>query len=82
MRSAVHRLRPPRTPPPSRVRRRRRRRQTWCRGKKHWESEAVCLDCMQYSFRGYRDPDFQTPEEFEKARWTALVAEQAARGDA
>ncbi|KAI8464763.1 MAG: hypothetical protein J3K34DRAFT_380210 [Monoraphidium minutum] len=53
--------------------------QTWCRGKRVWECESVCLDCLQYSFRAYRDPDFQTPEEFEKARWTALVAEQAQR---
>jgi hypothetical protein len=57
-------------------------RQTWCRGKRVWEAESVCLDCLQFSHRAYRDPDFQTPEEFEKERWQRLVAEQAQLAEA
>lgn len=53
------------------------RLQTWCRGKKWWESEALCLDCHQFSWRDYRDPDFMTPEDFEKQRWEALIKQQA-----
>lgn len=34
--------------------------QTWCRGKKKWESETLCLDCHCFSFRSYCDPDFKT----------------------
>lgn len=56
--------------------------QTWYRGKRFWESEAYCLDCAFFSYRGYRDPDFETPEQFEKRRWTELVAEHAAAGQA
>lgn len=48
--------------------------QTWCRGKKKWESECLCLDCHSFSFRSYRDPDFKTPEEYEKDRWQARPA--------
>lgn len=48
--------------------------QTWCRGKRVWESESLCLDCHKFSWRGYRDPDFKTPEQYEKERWGALVA--------
>ncbi|WIA11099.1 hypothetical protein OEZ85_011244 [Tetradesmus obliquus] len=48
--------------------------QTWCRGKRVWESESLCLDCHRFSWRGYRDPDFKTPEQYEKERWGALVA--------
>ena len=44
--------------------------QTWCRGKKRWESESLCLDCHTFSRRAYVDPDFRTPEEYEKDRWT------------
>jgi hypothetical protein len=43
--------------------------QTWCRGKKKWESECLCLDCHSFSFRSYCDPDFKTPEDVEKERW-------------
>jgi hypothetical protein len=43
--------------------------QTWCRGKKKWESECLCLDCHSFSFRSYCDPDFKTPEDAEKERW-------------
>lgn len=50
--------------------------QTWCRGKKKWESEALCLDCHHFSWRAYCDPDFLTPEEYEKKRWQNLVASQ------
>ena len=53
--------------------------QTWCRGKKLWESEALCLDCHKFSFRGYKDPDFKTPEQYEKERWETLVAEHQAQ---
>jgi hypothetical protein len=48
--------------------------QTWCRAKKKWESETLCLDCHGYSWREYCDPDFKTPEDYEKERWTALVS--------
>lgn len=51
--------------------------QTWCRGKKWWESETLCLDCHKFSWRDYRDPDFMTPEDFEKQRWEALVKQAA-----
>jgi hypothetical protein len=44
--------------------------QTWCRGKKKWESECLCLDCHMFSWRDYSDPDYKTPEEYEKDRWT------------
>eukprot|EP00210_Caulerpa_lentillifera_P005308 g5071.t1 len=47
--------------------------QTWCRGKKQWESEILCLDCHHFSWRSYKDPDFKTPEEYEKEKWTDLV---------
>ncbi len=50
--------------------------QTWCRGKKMWESESQCLDCLHFSWRAYRDPDYLTPEEHEKAHWTTLVQQQ------
>ena len=42
--------------------------QTWCRGKKKWDSECLCLDCHMFSRRQYTDPDFKTPEEYEKER--------------
>ncbi|KAK2079746.1 hypothetical protein QBZ16_002141 [Prototheca wickerhamii] len=51
--------------------------QTWCRGKKKWESETVCLDCHSFSKRSYSDPDFKTPEEYDKDRWQELVASNA-----
>lgn len=51
--------------------------QTWCRGKKKWESELLCLDCHSYSWRSYSDPDFMTPEDYEKQRWESLMAEAA-----
>ena len=54
--------------------------QTWCRGKKKWESETVCLDCHSFSKRSYSDPDFKTPEEYDKDRWQ--VRERAIRGAA
>lgn len=28
--------------------------QTWCRGKRMWESECICLDCQNWSFRAYK----------------------------
>lgn len=52
--------------------------QTWCRGKKHWESETLCLDCHSFSWRAYRDPDFMTPEDYEKEYWNTLVESQKA----
>lgn len=47
--------------------------QTWCRGKKHWESELLCLDCHKFTWRAYRDPDFKTPEEYDREKWEALI---------
>ena len=47
--------------------------QTWCRGKKKWDSECLCLDCHMFSRRQYCDPDFKTPEEYEKERWEGLA---------
>ena len=32
--------------------------QTWCRGKKQFESEILCTDCHMFSWRSYSDPDF------------------------
>eukprot|EP01024_Parvocaulis_polyphysoides_P016280 TRINITY_DN17226_c0_g1_i1.p1 TRINITY_DN17226_c0_g1~~TRINITY_DN17226_c0_g1_i1.p1 ORF type:complete len:147 (-),score=20.80 TRINITY_DN17226_c0_g1_i1:113-520(-) len=48
--------------------------QSWCRGKKLWESELLCLDCHKFSYRSYKDPDFETPEEYEKRRWEESLA--------
>lgn len=53
-------------------------RQTWCRGKKKWESECLCLECHSFSFRSYCDPDFKTPEDYEKERWQVSVEKQEA----
>lgn len=47
--------------------------QTWCRGRKKWESECLCLDCLSFSWRSYCDPDFLTPEEYEKKHWQSLA---------
>jgi hypothetical protein len=47
--------------------------QTWCRGKKKFESEGICMDCHMWSWRSYCDPDFLTPEEFDKIRWEKMV---------
>merc|ERR1712144_184546 len=30
--------------------------QTWCRGQRKWESETLCLDCHNFSWRSYCDP--------------------------
>ena len=46
--------------------------QTWCRGKKLWESEALCMDCHSFSWRSYKDPDFLFPHEMEKLRFPIL----------
>jgi hypothetical protein len=48
--------------------------QTWCRGKKKWDSECLCLDCHMFTRRQYCDPDFKTPEDYEKERWETLAA--------
>ena len=56
--------------------------QTWCRGKKTWDAEALCLDCHMFSRRTYRDPDFKTPEDYEKERWEALVRGEGGAGGA
>ena len=53
--------------------------QTWCRGKKKFESESICVDCHMWSWRSYADPDFLTPEEYDKLRWEKMVAEHAAQ---
>lgn len=47
--------------------------QTWCRGKKQWESETLCMDCHSFSWRSYADPDFLMPEDYEKMRFQKLV---------
>ena len=52
--------------------------QTWCRGKKQFESELLCLDCHMYSWRSYSDPDFMLPEEYDKVRWEKMVQDKAA----
>merc|ERR1711879_404631 len=49
--------------------------QTWCRGKKKWESEILCLDCHCFSWRSYCDPDFLLPEDYEKLKWEQLCEE-------
>jgi len=49
--------------------------QSWCRGKKQFESELLCLDCHMFSWRSYSDPDFMTPEEHEKFKWEKMVKE-------
>ena len=49
--------------------------QTWCRGKKKWESELLCMDCHSFTWRDYADPDFKTPEEYERERWEQLMKE-------
>lgn len=48
--------------------------QTWCRGKKTWEAESLCVACGACTRREYRDPDFQTPEQVDAAAWAALRA--------
>lgn len=53
--------------------------QTWCRGKKIWESELLCLDCNMWSWRSYSDPDFMMPEDYEKQKWNEMVADQKAK---
>lgn len=25
--------------------------QSWCHGRKRWDSESLCLDCLQFSYR-------------------------------
>ena len=52
--------------------------QTWCRGKKKWQSEIMCLGCHMFTWRSYKDPDFLTPEEYEKQRWEKMVDEHKA----
>jgi hypothetical protein len=52
------------------------RPQTWCRGRKRWQAESLCLDCQSFSFREYSDPDFMTPEEHQKAYWAQMTAQQ------
>lgn len=52
--------------------------QTWCRGKKQFESETLCMDCHMFSWRSYSDPDFMLPEEYDKVRWEKMVRDKAA----
>lgn len=56
--------------------------QTWCRGKKMWEAESLCVACGAFTRREYSDPDFQTPEQVEAAAWAALRAGRAVEGAA
>ncbi|PNW81318.1 hypothetical protein CHLRE_07g350926v5 [Chlamydomonas reinhardtii] len=48
--------------------------QTWCRGKRLWASESLCMACHAFSFRSYADPDFKTPEQYEKELWEEMAA--------
>lgn len=48
-----------------------------CRGCKLWESETLCLDCLTFSYRSYKDPDFLTPEQREKIHWEQLAGQMA-----
>ncbi|KAF8068161.1 EP0 [Scenedesmus sp. PABB004] len=52
--------------------------QTWCRGKCAWEAESLCLDCLAFSHRAARDPEWKAPEQHEKERWTTLAADTRA----
>ena len=49
--------------------------QSWCRGKRQWSAESLCMDCHAFSWRSYSDPDFLSPEEYEKHRWAVLTAD-------
>ena len=51
--------------------------QTWCRGKRQFESELLCSDCHMFSWRSYSDPDFMLPEEYDKIRWEKMVEAKA-----
>ena len=53
--------------------------QSWCRGKKKFESELLCMDCYMFSWRSYSDPDFKTPEDFQKQLWEEMVIEHNER---
>lgn len=54
--------------------------QTWCRGNRKWESETLCLDCHNFSWRSYVDPEFTTPAEHEKERWGKMLEGNKALG--
>lgn len=45
-----------------------------CRQKKKWESELLCLDCHAFSWRSYVDPDFLTPEQYQKKYWQQIAS--------
>lgn len=49
--------------------------QKWCRSKCQWESDLICMDCNMFSNRKYSDPDFLTPEEYEKLEWEKRIAD-------
>jgi hypothetical protein len=40
------------------------------------------MDCHAFSYRSYSDPDFLTPEEYEKHRWAVLTADVDAAKEA
>merc|ERR1711934_1138770 len=54
--------------------------QTWCRGNRKWESEPLCLDCHNFSWRSYQDPEFTTPSQHEKERWNERLSAWRTRG--
>merc|ERR1712017_52476 len=54
--------------------------QTWCRGNRKWESETLCLDCHNFSWRSYQDPEFTTPSQHEKERWNEMLSANKALG--
>lgn len=53
--------------------------QSWCRGKKQWESETFCCQCHAWSWRSYSDPDFLLPEQFERLEWEHMASQESAR---
>lgn len=53
--------------------------QSWCRGRKRWESETFCCQCHAWNWRSYADPEFLMPEDFERLRWEATLTVEAAK---
>jgi hypothetical protein len=35
------------------------------------------MDCYAFSWRSYRDPDFKTPEEYEREKWEEMMGIEA-----
>jgi len=47
--------------------------QTWVLSRKQWDAESLCLDCLKFSWRFYKDPDFKTPRQLELEKWATLM---------